>query len=327
MKDTDIIVTYEGNDISQAIGEYLNSVNYTDTLDAESPEARIEVNDPDKVWQNGWFPEGGDRFSLRFAYEDDPNYLDAGTFEVDDPNFTFQQQGDSLSLGGQATPISKNLREKRSQEHENKTLAQIVSDIASRQELEVIGEIPDVTFERLTQDEESDLEFLLRASKDWGVIFKIEGNKLIFYSWEELNNKPAAFTLSRKNGDRFTARKKTAGTYKACEVRHAKAEDEETMLAVIEADPLNNSEDVLKISTKVESPRQAELKAKEELRKANSDEFKGAIETEGDPRFVAGTNFDLTGYGRFDGKWQIIKATHRVSPSKGWTCSLEVERR
>lgn len=326
MKKVSVIVTYKGVDISSDIHEDLKLVKYTDSLDAESPEARIELNDVNKVWQNSWFPDGGDEFSLQFAYTGDRIYLDAGTFEVDDLDFEFGTNGDILFLGGQATPVSKNLREKRSKEYEDNTLKAIVEDIATRQSLEIIGKIPEVTFERLTQDEESDLEFLLRASKDWGVLFKIEGTKLIFYSWEELNAKPVAFTLTKKNSDRFRVKKKTAGTYKSCEIRHSKTDDEEDLLAIVEASPPNNSQDVLSISTKVESPRQAELKAKEELRKANADEFKGTLSTEGDARFVAGINFNLSGFGIFDGKWQIMKASHQIN-QQGWTCSLSIEKR
>ncbi|MEM9541773.1 MAG: hypothetical protein AAGA60_20040 [Cyanobacteria bacterium P01_E01_bin.42] len=266
MKKVSVTVVYKGIDISSKIDENLKLIKYTDSLDAESPEARIELNDIDKVWQNTWFPDGGDEFSLQFAYAGDRIYLDAGTFEVDDLDFEFGMNGDILFLGGQATPVSKNLREKRSKEYENVTLKAIVEDIGTRQSLDILGKIPEVTFERLTQDEESDLEFLLRASKDWGVLFKIEGTKLIFYSWEELNAKPASFTLTKRNGDRFRVKKKTAGTYKSCEIRHSKADDEKDLLAIIEANPPNNSQDVLTISTKVESPRQAELKAQEELK-------------------------------------------------------------
>lgn len=317
---------YAGRDITEAIAPYLTSISYTDKLDSDSSDVSINLEDSNRLWQADWFPQTGDEVTATIFYDGDPRVLECGAFEIDDPDFTFGQQGDTLSLGGQATPVSKPLREKRSKEYENVTLRAVAAEVAGRNSLALTGEIVDVTFERLTQDEESDLEFITRISKEYGHLTKVENGQLIFYSWDALNNAPAAFTLTRRDITSFRGRKKLTGTYKSAELIYQKGDDEEEVVATIDADPSNDSEDVLKISTKAEDSKQAELKAREQLRAANADEWKGTILLEGQAGLLAGVNFQLEGFGRFDGTWQIQRATHTASKSRGWGCSLEVHR-
>ena len=320
-----INLTYTGTDITEAIAPYLLSVSYTDKLDNDSPDVDIQLEDSFQLWQNDWFPAAKDQISLTLYYEGEPEQLEAGDFEIDDPQFDFGSGGDSLRLGAQATPVSKDLREKRSKEYEDITLKAIAEEIATRQGLALTGEIADVTFERLTQDEESDLEFLARISKDYGQLFKVEGTLLIFYNWDDLDSAEAQFSLDRTTITKFSARKKLSGTYKAAKLTYSKGDDEEEVAVTVDADPPNDSEDVLKISTRAEDGKQAELKAKEKLRAANATEYEGTITIEGEPYYLAGVNFDLSGFGKFDGKWQIQQARHQINNS-GWICRLKVRR-
>ena len=328
MRSPKAILNFNGQNATSTLNNWLNSVSYTDVLDGESPEVRIDLNDPDGRWQGSWFPEKGDRVEISFSYEGENTRLNAWTFEIDDPEISGGTQGRKVNFGAQATPLSTDLRQKRTKAYEKVTLAAIVADIAGRQGLEVIGEIPDVDFNRLTQNEESDLEFLKRASKDWGVLFKVEGDRLIFYSWEELNNKPSTFVLPEESIKKYRIRKQTSNTYKRCEVRHAKGDDKKTVIAIVEADPMPDSDDVLILSAKVESVRQAELKAKEALRQKNSKEWRGQFSLEGSPNLVAGVNFELalSEGNKANGKWQIVKASHRVD-RQGWICDIECEKR
>jgi len=68
----------------------------------------------------------------------------------------------------------------------------------------------------------------------------------------------------------------------------------------------------------------ATTKAKNALRKANKEETVGDLELIGDPRLVAGVTTDFTGFGSFDGKYIISKATHKVTA--GYTVGIEARK-
>lgn len=67
----------------------------------------------------------------------------------------------------------------------------------------------------------------------------------------------------------------------------------------------------------------AKTKANAQQNKADNKQAEGRLSIAGDTRLTAGASFDLTGFGRFDGKWQIQQATHRISRGSGYTTEVE----
>lgn len=317
-------VIFRGVDVTSDITVFLKSFFYRDKLDNDSPDIEIELDDREQIWQNEWFPVMGDTISIFFKYEGENEVLNADNFEIDLLEFSFDNEGDTLRINAQQTPFSKNLREKRSQEYENVDLIDIVKLIGERQGLTVRGQVYDVRFDRITQNEESDLEFLTRISKDYGHLFKIEGENLIFYNWFDLNRQNPEFILTRKEITQFDAKKKLTGIYSSAKIVYEGVNGETITGAIINANPPNNSKDVLVINEKVESDGQAIAKAQEKLREANADEWSGSLTVEGECRYIAGVNFSIKGFGEFDGVWQIQEVEHEFSPSDGWVSFLEV---
>ena len=80
-----------------------------------------------------------------------------------------------------ATGITKSLRQNNSVAYENKNLKQIVNEIADKHGYTLIGEISDIRIDRITQNKERDLTFLKTLAEQYGYIFKITDNQLVFY--------------------------------------------------------------------------------------------------------------------------------------------------
>ncbi|BAQ65516.1 phage late control D family protein [Geminocystis sp. NIES-3709] len=317
-------VIYKGVDVTSDITYFLLNFRYRDKINGDSPDLEIELEDREKIWQKEWFPTTGDAISAIFQYEGEENKLEANNFEIDLLDFSFDNRnGDRLRIGAQQTPFSKNLREKRSQEYEKMTLLQIIQSVASRQGLKVVGTVFDITFERITQNEESDLEFLTRLGSDYGQLFKIEGEKLIFYNYFQLNGQPSEFTINRKDIKYFRASKKLSGIYNSVKVVYEGVNGEPVIGGVIKANPPNNSKDVLTINDRVENDFQALAKAQEKLRQANADEYSGDLTVEGEYRYIAGINFTIEGFGAFNGVWQIQEVEHTFTRD-GWLSSMKI---
>ena len=81
-------LTYNGKSAAQ-MAEYLSSFKYTDVSSGTSDSISIELNDKDRRWIAGWFPQKGDRLKptiLRHNWDRDgvTTKLKCGTFIVDD---------------------------------------------------------------------------------------------------------------------------------------------------------------------------------------------------------------------------------------------------
>lgn len=86
------------------------------------------------------------------------------------------------------------------------------------------------------------------------------------------------------------------------------------------------SGDVLELDLKAENKQQATTKAQAALHRANTDGQDGNFVVYGEPLFVAGNNFMLTGMGKLSGKWHISKSSHSISRGGGYITSLEAKR-
>lgn len=110
--------------------------------------------------------------------------LNCGIFEIDE--IEFSTPPDVLIVKAIATGITKSLRQNNSVAYENKNLKQIANEIAKKHNLTLVGEIDDIRVERITQNKQRDLTFLKNLAEQYGYIFKITDNQLVFYKTQKL---------------------------------------------------------------------------------------------------------------------------------------------
>ena len=216
--------------------------------------------------------------------------LNCGIFEIDE--IEFSTPPDVLIVKAIATGITKSLRQNNSVAYENKNLKQIANEIAKKHNLTLVGEIDDIRVERITQNKQRDLTFLKTLAEQYGYIFKITDNQLVFYKTQKLidANNP-------KTGKTITATAKNESCVKG---------------------------DTLKLSQRVENKQQALIKAKAALSKGNHT-IEGSIDMMGNPYLIAGLNVEMKDVGHFSGKYHITQATHSIDRNSGYSLSLEVK--
>lgn len=326
-----IKVLYNGKNISEEISKYLASIVYTDKVDGESDTVEITVDDVDGLWRGQWYPEKGATLDVTIGYPD--RQLSCGQFQIDD----IQLEGppDTVKICGLAAGIKEALRTPRSYAHENKTLRQIALTAAQRNGLTVTGEIPDVTFRRITQNRETDLNFLRRISTEYGCLFSIRGKQLVFTTIYDIEDRQAVTELDRLDIERYSFRDKVTGTYKDAKVTYHNPEEKKVVVTEYKTQQEKNpddfaysqvaSSDTKVIYTKAENKQQAEKKAKASLHRANSKQQEGTISLEGNPLLVAGNNFTLTGMGKLSGKWHVSESKHAIDRS-GYKTELQLKR-
>jgi phage protein D len=152
-------ITYAGVDISADISAMVLGITYTDRLGGNAGEIEVHLEDHQKRWQNSWFPQEGDVVSVSIGYDGEP-LLPCGDFQVDE--IELKGPPDTFYLRCLSAYITPRFRTKNTFGFENQSLIQIATSVASKYGLTIVASPNplDPTFERITQRQENDLQFL-----------------------------------------------------------------------------------------------------------------------------------------------------------------------
>lgn len=316
------LIEYEQKDITAYISPFVLSVTYTDHEHGKSDEIDIQIEDSAHLWKSSWYPQKGDILTLKIGYEDEP-LLPCGSFEIDELEFNGPPA--TLNLRGIGTNITKALRQKNTQSYENMTLKQIAQQIAKKHKLALVGKVKDIRIKRITQKEERDLAFLKRIAEDYGYVFEIVDNRLVFYEIAALESTDTVFVIDRKDMITYTFRDKTHEIYKACTVSYFDPKRKRLYTHTEQAKGIVKG-DILKITERCENKQQAIEKAKAALARKNGLQTEGTITVTGTPRLVAGTNIEITGLFTLNGKYHIQTSRHIIDRYSGYRTEIEVKR-
>lgn len=311
---------YEKKNITEDVSPYVTSIEYTDVEHGESDELQISFEDSEALWQGAWIPEKGDSLRAYIGYEKE-KLLNCGVFEIDE--LEYETPPDIITVKGLATGIKKPLRQKNSAWYENRTLKQIAKEFADKHGYKLIGEVDDIRVDRITQNKECDLTFLTRLAEQYGYIFKIAENNLVFYDVKKLKGAKSTQIFYKSDLTRINLREKTSQKYKSVQVSYYDPKKKTTVKATARNENVAKG-DTLKINVRCSDRKQAVAKAKAALSTADT-KIQGSIDLVGNPYLIAGLNIEIKGIGHFSGKYHITRAKHRFERYSGYTTSLEVE--
>ncbi len=315
-------ILYNSKDITRDISDHLISLSYVDKVQGESDEIELEVEDKDGLWQNEWYPQKGDTIEVQIIDVD--AVLPCGKFTLDEKKLSSGRgDGDLFQISGVASSITKKLRTKKSSAHENKTLKQLAQFVAQQHGLKIEGTIPNIRFNRITQNRETDLRFLSRIADSYGLIFSVRDDKLVFQEMKEIEGKAHVISLDKTDVISFEFTDKTEDTYKDAKVKYHNPENNELVQSESAG---GDGFDTLEIKERAENSQQAELKASASLRKKNTQVLTGSIVCPGNLFLVSGNNVELTGFGNMSGVYHITESSHELNRSDGYVTSFEVKK-
>lgn len=316
---------YKGVDIASEIAPHLVRCTYTDELDGKSDEIEVEVQDRDGLWRGPWCPEHGDKVELKIAADKAGPYVPCGAFEIDEPGGEVGRGGDTFSFSGVAAPVSKALRTKQTKGYEKTSLAGLAGQIAARHGLTLVGTPPAVSFERITQRRERDLQFLARLASDYGAYFAVRGDKMVFMRREDVHAASAVRAVDVDHPRLIRASFKRAAhkTYSKAKGSYYDGKSKKNIEVEAE-DKAVRTGDTLKVDDRVENAGQARAKAKARLDKANLKKQTCTLTMVGDPYLCAGQTVTLgPGFGKWAGKYVIQKSRHSIE-RRGYTTEVEL---
>ncbi|MBR2208896.1 MAG: hypothetical protein IJ859_08850 [Synergistaceae bacterium] len=326
----EVVIVYEGKDITRDLAPYLISFTYTDNASDKADDIALTLENKERLWINDWIPAKGDKIQASILLHDwdvsgEKNSLPCGLFEVDE--ITASGPPNVVNIKAVSTLISKPMRqEKHTQAWEDVRLSAIAEDFANKNGLKLFWDCSeDPYFERRDQAEKSDLDFIAELGRDYGIKTKVTDTQLVLYNGEEYENKDAIYEL--KFDDKkllsWSFKSKSAGTYKAARLQyHNHVKNENIDILEESEDDIEGTGRTLEINQRADSISDAKKIAGEKLKNANKKEITGNINLMGDLRFVGGSNITISGFGMFDGKYVIDKAVHTISSS--YTTKLDL---
>ncbi|WP_029009398.1 phage late control D family protein [Azospirillum halopraeferens] len=342
-------LTWQGTDVTADIAAMVTGLTVTDRKDGESDELAVTLEDRDGRWRGDWLPEKGDVLEATLGYAGGP-VVDAGTYQVDEVDHSGPP--DRLEVRALAAGVTEALRTRRHRAFEGRTLAQIAAAVAADHGMAVIGDPASEALQRVTQADETDLEFLSKLAAEHGYVFSARARRLVFMSEDELLSADPVMTLSRAlhHPVRWRFRVTARQVYTACEVRYLDPATKRTRTVTVKAagqetkpkggsqrtggspDAVSGSKasvkgDLLRRRMRVESEAHARQKAQALLDRANRGEVRASLTFPGRPDLVAGINVVLAGFGRaWDGTYHVTGSTHRMVRGGGYTTDMEAHR-
>lgn len=336
-----IELTYDGVNISQDIAPFVTGFAFNDAMSGEVDDISVDLHDVAELWLGDWLPDKGAKLRAaivleHWRFDGDLMRLDCGEFEIDE--VTLKYPPHTVSIGAVSVPEASALRGvEKSRSWEKTTLKAVANELATAAGCTLYYDTTaEIKYDRIEQSDESDLAFLQKCCKDAGLALKVTDNQVVIfeeYKYEQAEpvavlRNPKATTPATTVDPVITLtswdfKSSTREIYKACHVKHT---DTKTK-AVIEytyTDPNKSTGKVLQVNQQVESIAEAERLARNKLREKNKDEVTGAMTLTGDIRLSAGLTVTVEGFRKFDGKYIITKAAHKVGG--GYTTSVELRR-
>lgn len=323
-------LSYNGKDISRGLEPYLISLTFEDSVEGEASSVEIEVQNVDQLFSNGWYPEKTAKLNLVIGD------MKCGNFILDE--IELKGPPDTMVIKALSNAIAvKALKTKRSRAHHGKSLSEIANSVATANGLKLVGSVPNIPIDHSTQKQETDLKFLRRKAWDFGIIFSVRDDKLVFTYLPDLEKKSAPLSLDKTELLTYDMKDKTDKTYKGAVVRSHNPKNRTVYAGSSNIVTLDNADDVsytqivgadrLVVHKRAENQQQAEAMADAHFYRANSWQQSGTIESIGNALAVAGNNIELTGLGTvMSGKYNLAKVTHTVNRADSWRFNADVKR-
>jgi uncharacterized protein len=318
------ILTYQGVNITADISQMVTEISWTSKEEDHSDEMEVTLEDRDRRWQGPWLPQRGDVTTLLVGYDSTATTA-RRTFQVDE--LELKGPPDTFHLKCIAAGITPSIRTPRSVAFEGQTLLGVANSIAASHGMTVVGapQNINVSWQRLTQRHETDLNFLHRLARAHNYDFSMRGTQLVFYSRTQLESQSPLLTIQRQQTKTFEFKTRTHRIYRSASVAYQNPLQKRLITAGAQDSSAPTGDD-LHIVTRCENLQQAQLKAVSALHSANMMEVSGRLETEGNPLLVGGINIQISGFKAWDGTYLIRASKHRVERSSGYSTEIEVRQ-
>ncbi len=220
-----------------------------------------------------------------------------------------------LTIKATSSNFSNKLKEKKSRTWEKIKLCDLIAKIAKEHGLKHKCDIKGYIV-HLAQESESDLNLLIKLSKDYHAKFNIKNDTLIFINFG-VDKVPSFFVLESECQN-YTITHTTKPAYKSAKAIWHDTKTNKTKEVVV-----GKGEPQLKIKDTFKNSAEAKTKVKAMLKNITQGTIKGRLKIYGQ-EFRAGATLKLIGFLEEDGLYSIDKVTHNISSN--YTVDVEFSK-
>lgn len=313
-------VWMNGKDITTELTPFLLLVSYTDCEEGEADTLDIRVEDTDGRFLGPRYPSKGSTLAMEFGYDSGP-IRKTNLFEIDEVDL--DGPPDVVVIKGISAGVKHAYRTHQGRAYDNTTLAAIAQQVAKRLHLQLIGKIEPIPIRRVTQILENDLTFMTRLAGEYGYAFNVKGTKMIFMKRADLRQAKSNIIIDRKDITTYVIKDKIMGIAKTAQVSYFDQSSKRVRKYKVRDTSRATSEMEVKLNSRAESDIQAKAKASAALDRANEAAKQFEMTIYGNQRVVAGVNFTLTGMGRHNGLYHVVKSRHDFERGGGYRTWIE----
>ncbi len=196
-------LTAGSKNINSLIEGRLMSLTLTDNRGFEADQLDIELDDSDGKLA---LPRRGETLTLALGWKNE-SLIPKGKFIVDE--IEYSGAPDRLTLRARSADFRATLNTRREASYHNKTLEEIVTTLACRNQLTpcIDAALKSIQIAHIDQTNESDGAFLTRLGQQEGALATVKNDQLLFLqqgkSQTASGKRIPTVTLSRKDGDNY----------------------------------------------------------------------------------------------------------------------------
>ncbi|MCS7317313.1 MAG: hypothetical protein NZZ41_03200 [Candidatus Dojkabacteria bacterium] len=318
-----IYVELNNKDVSTYITPYLTRFTYTDNDGLNKDEVddiEIEFEDSQDIFKNNP-PSRGSSIKVKFGYQD--LIQSSGIFFIDSYSYKNSRKGFLFTIKALATDVKASYRTIKTTAFENTSIKSIAEKIAkdNNYKLDFIGQ--NISFNRITQQEKRDLQFLHFLCSNYGYTCKVSNKKIIIRNIQEVLKQSNVYILKRNNIIDFEFEASSLFDSNI-EVSYLDPDKKELTKDKINTN-VKHSGNTKKKNIRVENQNQANMLAKAQKTISELKEVKAKILIEGNPNVYSTCNIGISGFGAFDRVYYIACAKHIIS-REGYTTELDIYR-
>lgn len=317
-----ISIEYNGVEATDTIARDCNSFTWTDNASGTADKLTLSLSNISSRWMNGFYPSERDIFRAwiqmqEWAADYKQGKLYCGCFMVDSLKYTGFPE--ILELSGISTPINTDFNVKQKNRAWSKTtLRTILSDLTGDAGIELVFDADDVSIDSANQAGKTDLAYAYTICGEYGLSVKLYNQKLVVYDQTGYERTEAKYEITRKQlggSGTYTIINQVTNLYDSVKIQYTNGRVGSTLTYeyTIPGKPGNRQ---MFLTTKAESYADAEKKAKAALRENVRKSRKITLKMMGSAKYLATDCFNLSGFGRLDGKYFIDSVTHTKSGGK-----------
>ncbi|MCM3567845.1 phage late control D family protein [Neobacillus mesonae] len=323
---TDIL--YNNQTISVDIDPFITDVRFTDNFTGSADTISISLGDRERKWMNSWKPKKGASLEASLNISPDWGSINSskrklGYFEIDD--ISISGPSNKLTVDATSIPQSSSLKgQKKTRSWENTTFKKVAADIAKQNKLKLYFSVEEnPSFDRVDQESETDLAFLMKLCNDSGFALKVANKSISIFDEVKFEKEAIVDTISRTDFRLidYSGSDTLNNVYKSCKVTYTYTTTEnnkkkvKTISATFTPSRPPESDRILVVNEKVKSKAAALNLAKKKLRAENKNGTTFSLKLAGFLTYYAGQTINLSGFGGFDGKYIITSVSGSVGNS------------